>query len=112
MRRATLEKTAVRSSLKAEDPDRAMPYPMRTEEGVAKAARRYGFEEAIEEDDEESESIASLKRKGTWTFKNLAPTRQAKAVMTLKRSSGLSLIHRKLKIVRRILSDDAVLIWV
>lgn len=50
----------------------------------------------------ESESMVSLKRNGTWTFKNFAPTRQANAAMTLKRSSGLSFIHRLLKIVLRI----------
>lgn len=97
VRRATLEKTAVRSSavmeelersillisnkelifhtsvlpLKAEAPVRAMPYPIRTAEGVAKAATREGF--AATKDDieaplpvsEPSQSTASLNKKGT-----------------------------------------------
>lgn len=86
--------------LKAEEPVRAMPYPIRTAEGVAKAATREGFAatkvdiEAPVPVAEASQSTANLKRKGTWTFKTLAPTRKPKAVMTLKRNSGLSLIHR------------------
>ena len=85
-----------------------MPYPMRTAEGVAKAATREGFEATKADIEspvpvaEASQSTASLKRKGTCTFKTLAPTRKPKAVMTLKRNSGLSLIHKYPASVRRI----------
>ena len=61
--------------MKAEAPERAIPYPIRTAAGVANKANKVEF--AVVKEAREpalpvavvNQSTASLKRKGTWTFR-------------------------------------------
>lgn len=65
--------------MKADAPERAIPYPTKTEAGVAKRANAVELLAAKEAkaaafpEEVVNQSTASLKRKGTWTLRTWKP---------------------------------------